>query len=544
MRIHKFLTSTVSALLLLTSCVLEKVETTPTFTPISTTSEFSENKYSEHFDISIGYWNLDKLSNKKNSDELIQYVEKLFNITIQPVSVTWSNYKENYKILSATDSLPDIFTTLTLSSNDDNDSAFLNDMIKNGSIRALPKDLSKFENVEKLMNSVSYTRYDDGNFYAIPRTSFNDSTLSTTDAVMLVRRDWMNNLGFENPITFDEFLNMTEAFTKNDPDGNGIDDTYGYNVSTISALGKWVILGIAPECNVYSWTLENGNYIPSWATEDFKKVTVAFRKLYECGALDPDFYTKNNSEVLHDFATNKLGTLEYKGSPATIMELKTIWDANNEKPFEECVDFLPIFPSEDGKRYSNSSCSFWSETLISSSVSDEKLDRILALYEYLLSDEGMKLSKFGIPDVDYKEINSDFELLIETENKGLNRTLTDKYPSFYLFSSLATWGGTFEDFEETKINYIRYGEIPVKLGRKILLWNLENTIQVERPYEFLMYPKDATELFSTERAFTEFINCIIGTEDVNIMWDSYINSLNQQGFAEYISNQNSNFKNK
>ena len=58
-------------------------------------------------------------------DAMTQYIEDLFNITLEPLAVTWSNYKERYQILSATGSLPDVFATLTLSSNDNNDSCFL-----------------------------------------------------------------------------------------------------------------------------------------------------------------------------------------------------------------------------------------------------------------------------------------------------------------------------------------------------------------------------------------------------------------------------------
>ena len=119
---------------------------------------------------------------------------------------------------------------------------------------------------------------------------------------------------------------MTIAFAKNDPDGNGIDDTLGYNVNSINALGKWVILGIAPECNVYSWTENNGFYVPSWSTDAFKQVVKDYRLLYEEGGLDPDFYTKSPSAVMDDFAAGRLGALEYKSSPSSLMELKNRWD--------------------------------------------------------------------------------------------------------------------------------------------------------------------------------------------------------------------------
>ena len=502
--------------------------------------------FEEHLDISIGFWNIDNLANSNNTDTLMQYLEELFNITIHPVSFTWSNYKERYQILSATKSLPDVFATVTLSSSDNNDSASLNDMVKNGSIRSLPEDLSSYPLLEALMNSVSYTRNSDGSFYTIPRMSFMDPVLGATDAVMLVRRDWMDNLGLKNPETFNDFLTMTTAFAKEDPDGNGINDTIGYNVNKLSALGKWVMLGLAPECNVYTWTEINGEYVPSWSTENFKKVVTAYRELYEAGGLDPDFYSKSTSAVMEDFASNRLGALEYKSSPPALLELKTLWDSLNDKSFEECVDIVPIFPASDGIRYSNSSSIFWSESLISSAASDAKVERILALYEYLLSEEGIELSHYGIPEVDYTKTEDGYRMLIDTGEETLKNTLIEKYPSYTLFSSLAAWGGGggWSDFEDTPLNNLQYGSASVKLARKSALWYSENTVLVSRPYEFLMYPKVPTDVFSTSQAFNTFVKCIIGTDNPVKMWEDYINQLKAQGFDEYIKQQNEIYNNR
>ena len=115
-------------------------------------------------------------------------------------------------------------------------------MIETGSIRALPEDLSSFPLLHSLLESVSYTQYMDGRYYAIPRASFMDSILGATDAAMLVRRDWMDNLGLKDPENLEEFAAMCSAFAHEDPDGNGLDDTIGYNVNNLSALGKWVII--------------------------------------------------------------------------------------------------------------------------------------------------------------------------------------------------------------------------------------------------------------------------------------------------------------
>ena len=497
--------------------------------------------FEEHLDISVGYWNIEEMVKASQPDGMTRYIEELFNITLHPVSVTWSNYKERYQILSATGSLPDVFATITLSSNDNNDSATFADMIETGSIRALPEDLSSFPLLHSLLESVSYTQYMDGRYYAIPRASFMDSILGATDAAMLVRRDWMDNLGLKDPENLDEFAAMCSAFAHEDPDGNGLDDTIGYNVNNLSALGKWVILGISPECNVYSWIAEDGRFVPSWATESFKDVVAAYRRLYETGGLDPEFYSKAPNTVMEDFASGRLGALEYKSSPSSLMELKDKWDVMNDKPFEECVDVLPVFAAPDGVRYSNSSCIFWSESYISSKADDRKLERILALFEFLLSSRGQEFCHYGIEGVDYRNTEDGYHCLLDTGSESLTTTLSRKYPSDILFSGIATWGGGWEDFEENGMNELRYGGACVRLARKSALWYRDNTTQLERPYAFLIYPKESTKQFSTSQAFDAFVNCIIGSGDAVSMWEDYLEEMRSLGLEEYIDRQNENY---
>lgn len=492
-------------------------------------------------DVSIGFWNIDRM-NDVQQDAMREYMENLLNISITPVSVDWVNYKEYYQMLSATDSLPDVFTTLTISSNDANDTAFYENLIETGRIQPLPEDLSAYPNLERTMALVDYTAWKDGRYYAIPRISFLDTILSSTDAAMIVRRDWMDHLGLDNPQNLEEFIDMVAAFAREDPDGNGAHDTIGYNVNNLSALGKWVMLGVAPDCNTYDWVERDGRYIPSWYSEDFRRVVEAYRAMYETGGLDPDFYVKNPQEVLADFAAGRLGALEYKSSPAAMQELAEVWYQYQTKPFEDCVDVLPMFPAPDGVIYCNSSLPFWSESFISSNVDGEKLDRILRLFDYLLSDEGVFMGKYGLEDVDYRR-NEDgtCTLLLEAETGTLRDALNSKYPSMTLFAGLATWGGSDQDFELTEMNFIRYGESSVVLASRSVNQARETATPVSRPERFMIYPKESSERFSTANAFQEFVKVILGEEDPLTMWDQVMAQMRKDGIEDYIQRQNDQY---
>lgn len=336
-----------AAVLLLTSCAGNTPAPQATAQP------------SQPVSISIGYWNIDRMNDIQH-DAMREYVQTSLGITIQPVSVDWTNYKVYYEMLSTTDSLPDVFTTLTISSTDANDNAFYESLIEQGRIQPLPEDLSPYPNLQRAMEQVGYTAWKDGRYYALPRLSFLNKDLSGTDAAMLVRKDWMENLGLTVPGSLEDFIALAAAFASDDPDGNGIDDTIGYNVNSLSALGKWVILGIQPEYNTYGWVFEDGRYIPSWYSSGFDRVVEALHTLYVTGGLDPEFYAKNPTEVLVDFASGRLGLLEYKSSPSAINEVAELWPLYNEKPFEECVAILPIFPDENGTKWRNTSLPFWS----------------------------------------------------------------------------------------------------------------------------------------------------------------------------------------
>ena len=497
-----------------------------------------ENKIPE---ISFGYWDIDQMQNSAESDGITQYLEEKFGFLANAQSFNWSNYKQQYQILSSTGELPDVFTTVLLSSNNSENTAMFKQMVADKMIQALPKDLSAYPNLEKLLSQFPELRQKDGCFYTIPHPTFTETILSSSDAAMIVRRDWMNNLGIDDPQNIQEFIQMTSAFASMDPDGNGKDDTIGYNVNNLAALGKWVMLGIAPKCNVYSWLEKpDGTFCPAWNTDEFRDVVAIYRQLYECGGLDPDFYVKNPSSVLDDFTSGRLGALEYKSSAPALAELKEEWDAKNTSSFSECVDVLPIFPASDGIRYSNSSNSYWSETYINASVTEEELHIILKLLDYLLSDEGISLCSQGIEGVDYRLSSDESPVSLITDADSSHVTaLQKKYHSIELWSNIVYRGWDSSYFSDTPYMNFLYGKDCMYLVEKSLKFCNENTVQVSRPYSFLTFPKENASFDST--AFQSFVRCIIGAESPLKMWDATLDKLRIQGLDEYIHVQNQRF---
>ena len=64
---------------------------------------------------------------------------------------------------------------------------------------------------------------EDGEMMAIPAPNITAGGVNE----MWIRQDWLDNLGLEAPRTWDEMVAAAEAFVKEDPDGNGENDTIG-----------------------------------------------------------------------------------------------------------------------------------------------------------------------------------------------------------------------------------------------------------------------------------------------------------------------------
>jgi ABC-type glycerol-3-phosphate transport system substrate-binding protein len=522
----------VALLLSATSCQGNKI----TSLPSDTISE-SANR----MQISMGFWDIQSMENASGKDAVWQMIEDKFDIEVQPINLNWSDYNERYLIMAISGSLPDIFAATTTSVTSGDNVLQMSDMLARDLLRPLPEDLSAYPLVEKTVNELrDFITYEDGNIYAFPRKSFEEPELASSDAGMLVRKDWLENLGLGKPETLEDFIAMAAAFANDDPDGNGIDDTIGYNCNNQLVLGKWLSLGIAPECNIYSWIDYDGRFIPTYLHPEYQNVVTALWKLYQEGGLDPEFYQKKANDAVYDFGRGTLGALEYKVSPATIAEAEMYWNKYHDETekFSDHVTYLNIFPAPDGKRYSNSSSVFWSETLISASVSDEKLDKILQLYDYLLSDDGLTLIRIGLEGSDYIVENSEYKSLLDTSEDNVSSLLTTKYPSLYLFTSLASWGGSEMDFFVSPENNLRYGETSMTIAQESYLWNKENTQLVRRPIEFLHMIKTDHEEFNSKSFADKLAQVIVSEDDPITSWQHVIAEWQEAGLNEYIENIN------
>ena len=70
---------------------------------------------------------------------------------------------------------------------------------------------------------------------------------------IFIRKDWLENVGMEMPTTWEDLYNVAHAFTYDDPDGNGVKDTYGLTGDGMGTLRYFFSsTGVSNRCLLYT----------------------------------------------------------------------------------------------------------------------------------------------------------------------------------------------------------------------------------------------------------------------------------------------------
>ena len=148
----------------------------------------------------------------------------------------------------------------------------------------------------------------DGHLYAIPQLG---SDWRNNAMMWFVRTDWLEKLGLEMPTTWDELLTVARAFRDQDPDGNGVNDTYGIGLANdLWWSGGGSFAGIASAFHAYGldvWVERDGKKVYSGILPEMKDALTAAHELYTEGLIDPEFGTKDQGAVTADVLNNKIG---------------------------------------------------------------------------------------------------------------------------------------------------------------------------------------------------------------------------------------------
>ena len=175
-------------------------------------------------------------------------------------------------------------------------------------------------------------RLKDGHIYGVP-------TYNGGGCVTYIRKDWLDNLGLSVPETWDEYYKVLKAFTYDDPDGNGVDDTMGL---TLPFQTKWEFdyyNRFIMQGAMFGFQEKNGKWVDGFLEPEMIGALERFQKLYSEKLLDNEFFTNKTSTARSKIYEGQAGVMEYWSGTWAVRFNDS---AQNSNPEAEVISIEPI----------------------------------------------------------------------------------------------------------------------------------------------------------------------------------------------------------
>jgi len=329
-----------------------------------------------------------------------------FNITWIPSNLYYSTIRTSLLSMGSSH-------IITITENQLKD-PYVRNAIKSGMFWEIGSLINDFKNLSNLNEDILNNTRIDGKLYGLYHYQY------LSRGGLIFRQDWLDNLELQPPQTLDQLYDVLRAFTYDDPNGSGRQDTFGlaerdeFAYSVFKQLAVW--FGAPNE-----WGLRNGELLPDFMHPEYMTTMQFMRKLYEEKIINRDFPVTSSTQQSQLILDNKVGV--YVGAMANGITFQRYFD---EKGIKAEFDIIHALNGPKGLRSKagpgHSGIHVFSKNMIKT---NEDLIRILNYFDKMLEPEIADIFVNGIEDIHYIE-NNDLIYLIDDEltNSDLNQVKT------------------------------------------------------------------------------------------------------------------------
>lgn len=341
--------------------------------------------------------------NVSGSDEISQFIEDEFGLRFEVESPAWDEWPERLSTRAAAGALPEVFVGYGPL-----DGPNYQQWIGEGLLLPLNEYLSDYPHLRAYLEKYERQQVS-GEWYSVPVEDLNDHAL-------ILREDWLDELGLEIPDTLDDLHEVAQAMRDEyriAPITSSAPHTAGFfwlNALFYAHGSRW---------SDWVWNSAEDQWIPSWIAEGSKAALATLREYYREGLLDPDFLTNSDARKRELFASGEAGILFHNEVDLYIDEL-----TERNPDARIAVAPPPAGPNGQGLWAVDG---YFSSVMLRSDVAPEKRDATLAFLDFLHSEEGEELFHIGIEDNHFRStpdgIEPTDEPLLESASHAQLRTL-------------------------------------------------------------------------------------------------------------------------
>lgn len=266
----------------------------------------------------------------------------------------------------------------------------------------------------------------DGKIYGIPSLNANGKY----PMVPIWRDDWLKNVGIEKiPETLEEAETAFRKFVNEDPDGNGVNDTYA-----LSNLGFNAVYGAFGTAGSGAWFEKDGKLVYTLTMPEMKEALTLLNKWYKEGLIDPEFITgESKGQYWANTVSFWNGRIGFS-VPGMFYHIssgdETSYASQNYTNFKaiqgENATYAPgrPFTGPEGKSGTSQWGTFSGNYVVmGKNVDDDqvKKEKILQIHEKLNSDfDFFKLCVLGIENENYTVDGDNYNVILSDTNEGLD----------------------------------------------------------------------------------------------------------------------------
>lgn len=319
------------------------------------------------------------------SEKLVNNLQNATKTRLQLEWVPYENYKDRMvNILETNAYKPVMFVNQP-------DYILVKNEIRAGDFWEIGPYLHQYPNLSRLNPDILKESSVDGKIYGL----YGERPPSRQG--VLLRKDWLDLLGLQEPSTLEELYTVLKAFTWQDPDGNGKDDTFGLADRNDLVYGAFKTLA-SYWGTANNWLLQGDRLLPDFKTAEYIQTMDFMRKLYQEGLINEDFAITSKRQQRYMLISGQAGA--YIGSMADAPRLREEMQRHNPD-----AELTVVNRIAGPKGYGVWTIPGYNGLFLFSKKNietEEELKRYLEFFDRTLDSDLVNLMLYGIEGIHYQ----------------------------------------------------------------------------------------------------------------------------------------------
>lgn len=379
-------------------------------------------------------------------------------------------------------------------------------------------------NAYKQINSKTHpyakaVAYAPGKVYSLPSifpdVSEGGTVNKTEERQLMINKAWLDELGLDVPQTTDDLYKVAKAFTEEDPDGNGKDDTYGFGINLWTPQ-LWNPWGLGMAWYYTGTVTEKGEVLSGPLTDQFREGCRFYNRLWKEGIFCKQMVGSEGSTLKSLVHKTGIVSMSYVATYLSDSELKD-WSAIAWPKGKNTGDLLAGI-SNPG--YLDSY-----ENMLFVSAKTKSVEACLRWIDYFYTPEGAMLWHYGPEGVAYTKVGGKYKLKANVYALSADQNVLSSFAPMTPANVLSRNTSEMTTREKAAARFTAEANKVNRIGK----YNFSQLVQLSTEAQ-----KEAIDKMQVPGDVQWGYKAIRGEVNVETDWNSYKNA-NSKDYAKWKS---------